>query len=84
MGEGFVVESSYPGYVFLGWAAGKFETERKEKRPYYNMFVLSPVSDYSSEDYEASGYKAEKKKCGVPGRQLAHGAGGAGCAGAAG
>ena len=52
MGEGFVVEADYQGYVFLGWAAGKFETERKEKRPYYNMFVLSPVSDYSSEDYE--------------------------------
>lgn len=59
----FSTESSYQGCVFLGWAAGKFETERKEKRPYYNMFVLSPVSDYSSEDYEASGYKAEKKKC---------------------
>ena len=27
------------------------------------MFVLSPISAYSSEDYEASGYKAEKKKC---------------------
>ena len=63
MGEGFVVDGSYQGYVFLGWAAGQFETARKEKRPYYNMFVLSPVSDYSSEDYEASGYKAEKKKC---------------------
>ena len=63
MGEGFVVEADYQGYVFLGWAAGKFETERKEKRPYYNMFVLSPISAYSSEDYEASGYKAEKKKC---------------------
>ena len=33
MGEGFVVEADYQGYVFLGWAAGKFETERKEKRP---------------------------------------------------
>ena len=27
------------------------------------MYVLSPVSTYQSEDYEASGYKAEKKKC---------------------
>lgn len=63
MGEGFVVDGSYQGYVFLNWAAGQFETEKKEKRPYYNMFVLSPVSDYSSEDYKAFGYKAEKKKC---------------------
>ena len=27
------------------------------------MYVLSPVSTYQSEDYEASGFKAEKKKC---------------------
>ena len=63
MSEGFVVDGSYQGYVFLGWAAGQFETARKEKRPYYNMFVLSPVSDYSSEGYKVFGYKAEKKKC---------------------
>ncbi len=31
MGEGFAVESSYQGYVFLGWAAGQFETEAKEE-----------------------------------------------------
>ena len=61
MGEGFVVESSYQGYVFLGWAAGKFETERKEKRPYYNMFVLSPVSDYSLENYEARDTRRRKR-----------------------
>ena len=27
------------------------------------MFVLSPVSDYTSDDYSARGFKAEKKKC---------------------
>ena len=31
--------------------------------PYYNMFVLSPVSSFQSEDYKAYGLKAEKKKC---------------------
>lgn len=63
MGEEFIVESGYDGYVFLGWAKGQFEAENGEKRPYFNMYVLSPVSTYQSEDYEASGYKAEKKKC---------------------
>lgn len=61
--ENFMVDTNYQGYVFLGWATGVFETERKEKRPYYNMFILSPVSDYVSADYEAFGFKAEKKKC---------------------
>ena len=61
MGEGFVVEADYQGYVFLGWAAGKFETERKEKRPYYNMFVLSPVSDYFLENYEARDTRRRKR-----------------------
>lgn len=61
----FVVSSEYPGYVFLGWAAGEFEPQGKPgtKQPYANMYVLSPVSDYVSEDYEACGFKAEKKKC---------------------
>ena len=31
--------------------------------PYANMFVLTPVSTYESEDYKAFGMKAEKKKC---------------------
>ena len=63
MGEDFVVDISYPGYVFVGWAAGQFENDRGEKVPYANMFVLSPVSGYESEDYKAFGMKAEKKKC---------------------
>lgn len=63
MGEEFLVSTAYPGYVFVGWAAGLFENERHEKMPYANMFVLSPVSSYESEDYKAFGMKAEKKKC---------------------
>ena len=59
----FKVDTEYQGYVFLGWAAGRFETQQGDKRQYFNMFVLSPVSTYSSEDYEAFGLKAEKKKC---------------------
>ena len=59
----FTVDMDYPGYVFLGWAAGQFEKQDGTKQPYYNMFVLSPVSTYESDDYKASGLKAEKKKC---------------------
>jgi len=61
------LDTTYQGYVFLGWASGKFEpTPGAEKRSYYNMFVFSPVSTYESEDYKASGFKAEKKKCVSP------------------
>ena len=64
MGEEFIVDTGYPGYVFLGWAKGQFEPKSGgDKRPYYNMYVMSPVSTYQSEDYIASGFKAEKKKC---------------------
>ena len=64
MGEKeFTVSTSYPGYVFLGWAQGLFETKDSKKMPYYNMFVLSPVSTFQSSDYQAYGLKAEKKKC---------------------
>lgn len=59
----FIVDQGYTGYVFVGWAAGWFEVREGEKRPYANMYVLSPVSSYVSEDYEAHGMKAEKKKC---------------------
>ena len=62
MGEKeFQVSTAYSGYVFLGWAQGRFEPEQGRKMPYYNMFVLSPVSSFQSEDYEAYGLKAEKK-----------------------
>ena len=63
MGEEFSVSTGYQGYVFVGWAAGRFENDKGEKTPYANMFVLSPVSTYESEDYKAFGMKAEKKKC---------------------
>ena len=63
MGKEFLVQTSYPGYVFVGWAAGRFENKEKEKTPYSNMFVLSPASTYESEDFKAFGLKAEKKKC---------------------
>ena len=62
----FIVDTAYPGYVFLGWASGRFEANTaggKEKRPYHNMYVLSPVSTFRSDDYEAFGLKAEKKSC---------------------
>ena len=64
MGEKeFQVSTAYSGYVFLGWAQGRFEPEQGRKMQYYNMFVLSPVSSFQSEDYKAYGLKAEKKKC---------------------
>ena len=50
-------------YIFVGCAEGQFETENHEKRAYANMFVLSPVSTYASDDYRAKGFKAEKLKC---------------------
>lgn len=63
MGEEFTVRKDYQGYVFLGWAKGRFKTDRNTMMPYHNMFVLSPVSTFESEDYVAFGMKAEKKKC---------------------
>ncbi len=64
MSKGFQVDTEYRGYVFLGYAQGLFEPRGGgEKRPYFNIYVISPVSTFSSEDYQASGFKAEKKKC---------------------
>ena len=65
----FIVDAGYPGYVFLGWAQGKFQPQNDphgSKRPYYNMYVLSPVSTFQSDDYTAYGLKAEKKSCLTP------------------
>lgn len=59
----FKVDTSYRGYVFLGWAQGIFETDRGRRMPYYNMFVISPPSTFSSDSYESFGLRAEKKKC---------------------
>lgn len=61
--QSFTVDMVYGGYTFVGHAAGQFETQRGEMRPYFNMYVLSPVSSFVSEDYEAWGMKADKKKC---------------------
>lgn len=63
MGMEFIVDSGYQGYIFVGSAQGNFQGEDGEKRAYYNMYVISPVSSYQSEDYQAFGYKAEKKSC---------------------
>ncbi len=63
MSKEFKVDTEYQGYVFLGSAQGMFETRDRQRVPYFNMFVFSPVSTYSSDDYQASGFKAEKKKC---------------------
>lgn len=63
MDKGFIVEDGYPGYVFVGWASGTFQANNGEKTPYHNMYVISPVSSFQSDDYKAFGFKAEKKKC---------------------
>ena len=69
MNNTFTVAEDYTGYVFVGYAQGRFDAETKdgmEKRDYFNMYVISPVSSYQSEDYMAQGFKAEKKKCVSP------------------
>lgn len=60
------IDSEYEGYVFLGAAQGKFQpdgNEGGEMRDYYQMFVISPVSSFTSDNYSAFGFKAEKKRC---------------------
>ena len=65
MGEEFLVQTSYPGYVFVGWAAGRFENEQKQKTPYANMFVLSvSASDKMQENAEE-----KMKDCGGGGEE---------------
>jgi len=58
-----LVSTGYQGYIFVGWASGQFKNDQGKMTPYANMFVLSPVSSFESEDYKAYGMKAEKKKC---------------------
>lgn len=58
-------------WVVTGWAEGQMETEREDDKgnkiivmqPYYQLFVLSPVSSYKSDNYCANGLKAEKLRC---------------------
>lgn len=62
------IDAGYTGYTFLGWAKGMMEQENrltgeKQLRPYFNIYVTSPVSSWVSDTYEACGLKAEKKKC---------------------
>ena len=69
--DDFIVSGAYQGYVYVGHAQGNSDRERKvdertvviEKQPYYNIYVLQPVSSYVSENYSAVGFKAEKLKC---------------------
>ena len=63
MSKGFNVDFEYQGHVFLGGAQGTFEAQDGRRVPFFNMFVLSPASTYTSEDYQALGLKAENKKC---------------------
>lgn len=54
-------------YIYVGCAEGRFEIQdgpdKGKMRDYANMFVISPVSDYRSDDYQATGFKAEKLSC---------------------
>ena len=58
-------------WVVTGWAEGQMETEREDDKgqkvivmqPYYQLFVISPVSSYKSDNYNANGMKAEKLRC---------------------
>lgn len=54
-------------YIFVGCAEGRFEIQdgpdKGKMRDYANMYVLTPVSDYKSDDYKAAGFKAEKLTC---------------------
>lgn len=59
-------------YLVVGWAHGTMETEERDadgapvKKPYAQLFVLSPVSSYKSDSYQAVGLKAQKIKCVSP------------------
>lgn len=61
--DDFIVSKETTGYVYVGHVQGQFEVEGGEKRPYFNIYVISPVSSYKSEDYDGYGFKAEKIKC---------------------
>lgn len=54
-------------YIYVGCAEGQFEikdgSKKGEMQPFANMYVISPVSDYASDDFHAEGFKAEKLKC---------------------
>lgn len=41
--------------------SGLFDLKNGEKRPYYNMYAFSPVSDYVSGEYEAAAIRRRKR-----------------------
>jgi len=51
-------------YIYVGCAEGRFEIQdgpnKGKYQNYFNMFMISPVSDFVSDDYKATGFKAEK------------------------
>ncbi len=61
--DDFIVSSEYSGYVFVGYGYGRFKNDKGEMQDYASIFVLSPVSDFESDDFHALGYKSEKKRC---------------------
>ena len=63
MSKDFIVTDDYVGYVYVGHAQGNMEQQDGTKKPWFHMYVISPVSTYQSEDYSAFGFKAEKKPC---------------------
>jgi hypothetical protein len=65
-------------YIYVGNAHGRFEDTDRRGNPlanedgtpkfkdFANMFVVTPCSTYESDDFHASGYKAEKLGCVSP------------------
>ena len=66
MSKDFIVTDEYQGYMYVGHAQGNMQLDDGTKKPYYQIFVISPVSTFQSEDYAAYGFKAEKKACVSP------------------
>ena len=65
--EDFIVSVENRNYTYVGHAQGRFQPEGGgEKKPYFNIYVISPCSDWESEDYSGSGWKAEKFGCTDP------------------
>lgn len=61
--DNIIIDREYRGYVYMGEAHGRFLNDKNEMQPYHNLYVISPVSSFKSDDYEATGFKAEKKSC---------------------
>ncbi len=56
------IDPNYEGYTYMGEAHGNFK-QNGQKRPYHNLYVVSRCSSFKSDDYEGTGWKAEKKSC---------------------